>query len=456
VHEAYAVPVSSGQPSAGIVVPRQPPAAVEEVPPDMKPEGDSVVWIPGYWSWDDERRDFLWVSGVWRSPPPGFRWMPGYWQDNQGQGYQWISGYWMPAHLQEATYMPQPPQSIENGPTSGQPDANHFWVPGHWQWYEGHYVWQPGYWAVCNPDWIWVPPTYYWCPSGWVFVPGYWDYPLARRGLVFSPVYFARPVAYYRPAICLDVGVLSFSLFCRPAYCHYYFGDYYDDRYVAFGIRPWFYYNSPGHGYDPLFGYYRWYHEDHMGEREWGHNLVGWHEYYRGHPEMRPPHTLAAERAMMAGGAHGRPMFVAHDVHQMDARAAGGMRMQPVSRAEQAHLAQGARETRNFQQERQQFERSTAAGARGPSQPSRANLNNMQSFKSTSLPGASAANVRAATATAGRTAAPAGAAAAGRPATPAAGARPGTPALPGRGSTTTSRSTTNSRDKDKDKDKGHN
>ena len=268
VHEAYAVPVSAGQ-TAGIIVPKPAPAPVEEVPPDMKPEDEKAVWIPGYWSWDDDRRDFLWVSGVWRVPPPGYRWMPGYWQEAAGQGHQWVSGYWMPAHVEEATFMPQPPQSIETGPTSQAPDANHFWVSGHWQWYQGRYAWQPGYWAACQADWIWVPASYYWCPRGWVYVPGYWDYPLARRGLVFSPVYFAGPVAVYRPVVCLDVGVLSFSLFCHPSYHHYYFGDYYDDRYVALGIRPWFYYDSWHYGYDPLFGYYRWYHHEHLGEREW-------------------------------------------------------------------------------------------------------------------------------------------------------------------------------------------
>ncbi len=399
VHEAYAAPVTGGQAEAGVVVPKQPPAPIEEMPPDMKPDAENAVWIPGYWGWDDERNDFLWVSGVWRVPPPGFRWMPGYWQNNQGQ-YQWISGYWMPAHLEETTFMPQPPPSIDNGPTSPQPDENHFWVAGHQQWYDGRYVWQPGYWAVSQPDWIWVPASYYWCPSGWVYVPGYWDYPLARRGIVFSPVYFARPVAYYRPAICIDVGVLSFSLFSRPAYCHYYFGDYYDDRYLAFGIRPW-YYNGPHYGHDPLYGYYRWYHEDHLGEREWGRHLAGWHEYYRVHPDMRPPHTLAAERALVASGAmRTRPdahqLYMAQDVHHLDSRAAGAMRVQPVSAAQHAQLTQAARETVHFQQERQQFERTAAAGAHGPSQPTRMNLTSMPSYKSNSLPGASAANIKTA------------------------------------------------------------
>ena len=285
VHEAFATPVNAGQ-TAGLIIPKQPADPIDEVPPDVKPEGDAAVWIPGYWSWDDDRKDFIWVSGVWRVPPPGFRWMPGYWQEVPGQGYQWVSGYWMPAQTEEVDFMPQPPQSVEAGPTGPAPGENYFWVGGNWQWRQTRYAWTPGYWSLCQPDWIWVPATYVWCPRGWIYVPGYWDYPLALRGLVFSPVYFRRPFAYYRPTVCLDVGVLGFSLFCRPSYCHYYFGDYYDDRYVAMGIRPWFYYQSARHGYDPLFSYYSWYHVHHLGEPMWEKNLVGWHDYYRGHPDI--------------------------------------------------------------------------------------------------------------------------------------------------------------------------
>ncbi|MGA2254101.1 MAG: YXWGXW repeat-containing protein [Thermoguttaceae bacterium] len=444
IHEAYAVPLSAGQ-TAGMIVPKQPPAPIEEVPPDMKPEGGNPAWIPGYWTWDDDRRDFIWVSGVWRSPPAQHRWMPGYWQpaptagQEEGPRYQWVSGYWMPAHLEEATFLPQPPQSVENGPTSNAPGPNYFWVQGHWQWAGTQYAWQPGYWAACQPDWIFVPASYYWSPRGWIYVPGYWDYPLARRGLAFSPVYFAGPVAVYRPAVCLDVGALSISLFARPSYGHYYYGDYYDDRYVAWGIHPWFYYNSPRFGYDPLYGYYRWYHVEHMGERGWDDHLRGWHEYYRGHPDMRPPHTLAAERALLASPAgRGRAdLHMARDIHE-----AGAMRLQAVSPAEHAQLRQAARETVRFGAERQQLERSGAGAPRG--QPERVNLNQMSSFKSTQLPGASPSN-----------------AAAGRPggavANPAArGSYPGAAGAPGAAGVRPSAKTAtkpNARDKDKDKDK---
>ena len=70
VHEAFAE-VAAASPEPGVVIPRQPPQPIEEQPPETRPEGENVVWLPGYWHWDDDRQDFLWVSGVWRAVPPG-------------------------------------------------------------------------------------------------------------------------------------------------------------------------------------------------------------------------------------------------------------------------------------------------------------------------------------------------------------------------------------------------
>src|SRR3989442_206677 len=78
VQEAFAEPVVF-DPKPGPVTPKQPPQAIEEMPPDQKPDSPDAQWIPGYWAWDDGRNDFLWVSGIWRVPPPGRQWVPGYW-----------------------------------------------------------------------------------------------------------------------------------------------------------------------------------------------------------------------------------------------------------------------------------------------------------------------------------------------------------------------------------------
>src|SRR4051812_10323958 len=46
VHEAFAELVAY-DPRPGIIVPKAPPQPIEELPPDQKPEGRNVHWIPG-------------------------------------------------------------------------------------------------------------------------------------------------------------------------------------------------------------------------------------------------------------------------------------------------------------------------------------------------------------------------------------------------------------------------
>jgi hypothetical protein len=46
IHEAFAEVVNYN-PQPGIVVAKQPPDPIAEVPPDEKPQGDNYVWVPG-------------------------------------------------------------------------------------------------------------------------------------------------------------------------------------------------------------------------------------------------------------------------------------------------------------------------------------------------------------------------------------------------------------------------
>src|SRR4051812_15354416 len=54
VHEAYAMP-AEGIAKEGPTAPKAPPESIVETPPEQKPEGDDVVWIPGYWMWDEDK-----------------------------------------------------------------------------------------------------------------------------------------------------------------------------------------------------------------------------------------------------------------------------------------------------------------------------------------------------------------------------------------------------------------
>ena len=145
----------------------------------------------------------------------------------------------------QSAYLPAPPASLEAGPNSPAPGANVFWTPGSWYWQDTRYVWRPGFWAAVQPSWVWIPAHFVWTPGGYLFVEGYWDLPLASRGILFAPVYYAQPVylqpAYvFSPSITIATSGLVANLFIQPSYHHYCFGDYYDRSFLSVGIFPWF------------------------------------------------------------------------------------------------------------------------------------------------------------------------------------------------------------------------
>lgn len=303
IHEAFASP-SERDRANGLRVEKRPPLPIEELPPEAKPEGENVVWIPGYYAWDDERQDYLWISGMWRDAPPGRVWVAGYWGEAEN-GWSWIPGFWASAEQSEVEYLPTPPESLDVGPTITQPSANHFWSPGCWVYRETRYMWRPGYWAISQPNWVWTPPRYNWCPTGWIFVPGFWDYPPIDRGCLFTPVYF-RQVAFqrpffYQPRFIVNISIIQTHLFCRPRYGHYYFGDYYAERYGGFGIQPWFNFATGSRiAYDPLIAYNRWNYS--RGNANWLVDVRQRYDYFARTPGVRPPRTYLEQTQIVSAG----------------------------------------------------------------------------------------------------------------------------------------------------------
>lgn len=297
IHEAFAEPVTFDA-KPGVIVPKNPPPLVEEVPPEQKPDGDNVDWVPGYWHWEDDRKDFIWISGFWRVLPPNRKWIPGYWNNLEGGGSQWVGGYWANADQGQAEYLPAPPATLENGAPTQAPSENHVWTPGTWVWQETRYLWRPGFWIVAQPGWIWTPAHYVWTPCGYVYVDGGWDLSIRRRGVIFAPCYWSawtyRPVYVYRPTVCIDVDIVTDHFFCRTGYSSYYFGDYYGDTYVSLGFTPWFrFHYARGGGYCPVYAYHAWYYRS---TPNWRIQLqVGYDRCFR-QPDFRPPRTYIAQQ----------------------------------------------------------------------------------------------------------------------------------------------------------------
>lgn len=241
VHEAFAQPIVPN-PIVPRVIDKEPPAPVPEIPPEQRPEGGNVQWIPGYWAWDEERKDFIWVSGTYRDIPAGRTYVPGYWSHTE-QGWRWVPGYFAPEQQAEnPQFVPTPPPaSLDIGPSVPPPDDGSLYVPGNWAYRDGDYLWQPGYWTANRPGFVWISPQYRWTPGGWIYCNGYWDYPFNRRGLLFAPVAFGGgwgPGWSYRPWYV--VNNLLNGLFWRAGQPFYHYGSYFGPNYARQGFRPWF------------------------------------------------------------------------------------------------------------------------------------------------------------------------------------------------------------------------
>jgi hypothetical protein len=297
VHEAYAEPVDY-KPEGGPVIKKQPPDPIEEQPPDQKPDGADVRWLPGYWSWDDEGQDYLWVSGFWRDIPPGQRWVPGAWQEVEG-GWQWSPGFWTSDQAEQVNYVPTPPPTIDAGPSVPAPQETDVYVPGCWVWGGARFLWRPGFWVASNPDWVWAPARYVWTPGGCVFVDGFWDHPLERRGLLFAPVrVLRRNLAdwVYTPNFVVRSDFLMTALFVGPGRHNYCFGDYFTDAYQKRGFVAWFDYHPTRRSYDAIYDHYR---AENHGAPAWDRNLRElYHGRYNG-DVPRPPHTIVEQQKVI-------------------------------------------------------------------------------------------------------------------------------------------------------------
>jgi hypothetical protein len=290
IHEAYARPASLPyQPPP--IVDKKPPEPIPEEPAAQKPEGQDVLWVPGYWSWDSDGKDWIWVSGFWRNPPPNRKWVPGHWSNTE-QGWQWAPGFWANADYPDINYLNPPPASLELGPSRPRPDEDSAYVPGLWVPRQEGYLWRPGYWMDCRPGWIWNNSQFAWSPSGTIYVDGYWDYPFENRGCLFAPVSFNRPLWTnpswrYRPNWVVGCNSLYSSLFINPSWGCYCFGNYFSPSYLQAGFQPWCTFG--GRCWDPLFGYARW---SNRGNPNWSANLKSQFLAVRNGEIAPPPATI--------------------------------------------------------------------------------------------------------------------------------------------------------------------
>jgi hypothetical protein len=410
VHEAFATP--AGEPRATQPVAKKPPTPLEEMAPDDKPEGD-VVWITGYWGWDDDRSDFLWVSGCWRQRPVGKEWVAGYWRE-QGEQWQWVPGFWHDAapqaaaspqgDIKQVAYYPEPPAPPQVAPPGEAPNPESFYVPGSYMWTGDHYAWRAGYWGRVQVGYVWVPAHYRWTPYGYVYIGGYWDYAVARRGLLYTPVVvdFAvvGPTFVYTPVYAVPHVVVVDAFFIRPAYCHYYFGDYYGPRYREIGFESVVVYSR--RSYDPIIVYARYEYRDNPRWLDVQVNLTFARDSGRA---PLPPRTLVQQNTYIQNNVTivNNRTVIAPASRVAAAQGMRTERIDPVKRAEFRQQAVTAQRAAIAQ--RRVSESPPAPGAR-PTAPRVANMNVPSTAPASMRTAAAAKNAGAHNAAAIKSAAP--------------------------------------------------
>jgi hypothetical protein len=224
-----------------------------------------------------------------------------------------------------------------------------------------------------------MPAHYVWTPSGFLFVPGYWDVPIASRGLLFAPVYYPQPVYLqagftFAPSISIVGSAVTANLFVQASTNQYLFGDFYAQNYVSVGITPWFSFTvATGRPafYDPLFSYYAV-----VNVRENPRWIAEVREQYvlrRDHIDMRPPRTYLEQTRLIERNVNiTRNINITRNVIVEDHRNMAmplsklaaenrGMRLVRVEAAERRQWQQKATELHQFREQRIQQER---AGAR--------------------------------------------------------------------------------------------
>lgn len=359
VNEAFAQPVNL-EDQNGLVAPKEPPADIEEIPPQERPAGDQYAWVPGYWAWDSERNDYIWVSGCWRAVPPGMYWVPGYWA-KAATGWQWVPGFWAPVDNKEIEYLPEPPALTAVEPPGPSPSSDRIWVPPCWYWYGGDYVLRPGYWLAAQPNWVWVPSCYVRTPRGYVFASGHWDYVFARRGVLFAPVYFPRRVYErrgfsYSLSIAVNIGNLEFGLFTRPQYSHFYFGDYYDSVYISFGIFPRYECERRHTWYDPNYMHDRWRH--HRARPHWEAYERQEYERRRADKRLRPPRTYREMEHRVSGMrvAQRRNIEIAGPMKHVVAEKKTMYKLEQIRPEVRRQISQHSNNVHTFVKERSRWE----------------------------------------------------------------------------------------------------
>lgn len=264
IHEGFLTKVS-----ADILLdayPTRPPNPINERIP--RQSDSNTTWLAGYWAWNDQKDDFIWISGVWRRPPPSHQWIAGFWSQFE-DGWVWIPGFWSENNAEALVYIDKAPPAALDEEAGPPPSEDQFWNPGYWSYNSDSedFDWVEGTWVRLDPNWVLIPAHYTWRPSGYVFIPAYWDWPLDSLGQAYESVYIEpsdREAYVYEPVNTIpDTYIISHYFYYYPNYLPFYYHHfhYHSHFWGNFCCTPswWFWHNWWGLSWNQHWGLWWWY-----------------------------------------------------------------------------------------------------------------------------------------------------------------------------------------------------
>ena len=198
VHEAFVDHGDTVRVVKRVYIEYQPPPVIQETIVRETRPSPAAIWIPGYWYHVRRVDSFVWVSGCWRVPPRGMAWRSGRYA-SVGSRWAWVPGAWTPSGV-ALTYYPSAPPAFRLEVVNHAlcPGPDHIWASGHWKWTNSRYGWVAGKWLARPAGFVYVAARYHWTPRGYAFVAGYFDRPVARRGVAYRPMVVRHPTRIER------------------------------------------------------------------------------------------------------------------------------------------------------------------------------------------------------------------------------------------------------------------
>ena len=198
--------------------------------------------------------------------------------------------------------------------------------------------------------------------------------------MLFAPYRFRNYSRWNRgyrftPQVVIATNLIQLNFWVRPQYRHYYFGDYYNNAYLARGFQPWHRFHNHQRQFDPLFAYTS--RVQSVGDRNYFNRIDQRFGLLTQNPDRRPIHSFSHQNHQLVSdrfddaNVRGRALGSTLQDHLRNTRDARFVRLEQVTR-DRVHSE--SQQIREIAVQRREIERARGTAAEGNGHVSRKSL----------------------------------------------------------------------------------